>query len=62
MTKTHSDVRDFYESFVERTLLGPGFGPDGDIDTEEMLHLGAMPSRVYSTGILYPRKSLDVTD
>jgi hypothetical protein len=62
MTKTHSDVRDFYESFVERTLLGPGFGPDGDIDTEEMLHFGAMPSRVYSTGILYPRKTLDVTD
>lgn len=59
MKKSHSDVRDFYESFVERTLLGPGLGEGGEADPEEIFHSGAMPSRVYSTGILYPRRALD---
>ena len=62
MTKTFSDVRDFYESFVERTLLGPGAGPDGEPDHEEILHQGFSPSKLYATGMLYPRKSLDVTE
>ena len=57
MTKTFSDVRDFYESFVERTLLGPGAGPDGEPDHEEILHQGFSPSKLYATGMLYPRKS-----
>ena len=62
MTKSHADVRNFYESFVEMTMLGPGLGIDGRPDLEELLNPGDLPSRVYSTGIIYPHCSPDVTD